>query len=101
MENDQEVQKAAAQFSSLNVNAVEFIPSFGMPKDVSTTIEDPPPPPKPVIDAPENNGTGKLLSDSFHDFKSHRKKKSCHIKSLISLLLLLSLHILCYVCDPF
>lgn len=95
MENDQEVQKAAAQFSSLNVNAVEFIPSFGMPKDISTTIEDPPPPPKPVIDAPENNGTGKFLSDNFHEFKSHRKKKSCHIKSLISRL---SLHILYAMC---
>lgn len=107
MENDQEVQKAAAQFSSLNVNAVEFIPSFGMPKDCSTTIEDPPPPPKPVIDAPENNGTGKLLSDNFHDFLSHirkkeRKKVATSKVSFHFSCFFLFIHILCcYVCDPF
>lgn len=58
MENDQQVQKATAQFSSLNVNAVEFVPSFV--KEVTKTVEDPPPPPKPVIETTENNGTGEF-----------------------------------------
>lgn len=65
MENDQEVTKTALQFSSLNVNAVEFVPSFACPKEVSKTIEDPPPPPKPVIELPENNGTGEFLSEKI------------------------------------
>lgn len=61
MENEPEVTKTISQFSSLNVNAVEFVPSFV--NVVSKTIEDPPPPPKPVIETPENNGTGKFLSE--------------------------------------
>ncbi|XP_070492511.1 eukaryotic peptide chain release factor GTP-binding subunit ERF3A isoform X2 [Chironomus tepperi] len=59
MENDQEIHKIGSQFSTLNVNAVEFVPSFvvSAPKDIETSIEDPPPSvqSKPV-ETPENNG---------------------------------------------
>ncbi|KAG5675326.1 hypothetical protein PVAND_005237 [Polypedilum vanderplanki] len=61
MENDQEIHKIGSQFSTLNVNAVEFVPSFVVShqpqKDIENSIEDPPPtaPSKP-IETPENNG---------------------------------------------
>ena len=62
MENDQDIHKIGSQFSTLNVNAVEFVPSFvvSAPKDIESSIEDPPPSvqSKPV-EAPENNGNGK------------------------------------------
>jgi hypothetical protein len=54
MGDDQELQKTTSQFSTLNVNAVEFVPSFA-----SKTIDDPPPA-KPIIETPENNGNGKI-----------------------------------------
>lgn len=63
MENDQEStevgSKLPTQFSSLNVNAVEFVPSFV----ISKTVEDPPPvsAPKSAAETPENNGNGKAL----------------------------------------
>jgi Ataxin-2 C-terminal region len=60
MGDDQELTKASSQFSTLNVNALEFVPSFACPK----TIDDPPPG-KPVIETPENNGNGKLPIDYF------------------------------------
>lgn len=64
MENDQEIHKIGSQFSTLNVNAVEFVPSFTVApsqKDIEEpSIEDPPPSiqSKPV-ETPENNGNGK------------------------------------------
>jgi hypothetical protein len=66
MENDQDIHKVGSQFSTLNVNAVEFVPSFGMSppqpqKDIETGDTDEPPPPvaptKP-IETTENNGNG-------------------------------------------
>lgn len=66
MENDQDIHTVGSQFSTLNVNAVEFVPNFGpcpsfasQVKDVDniTTDEDPPPV-KPIVETPENNGNG-------------------------------------------
>jgi hypothetical protein len=38
-ENDSELNAALNTFSTLNVNAVEFIPSFAAPKDASAVEE--------------------------------------------------------------
>lgn len=56
MENDQEINETANKIFTLNVNAVEFVPSF------AKTIEDPPPvaAPKAPAETPENNGNGKM-----------------------------------------
>ena len=64
MESDQEIHST---FSTLNVNAVEFVPSFGpsfatpTAKDPDTTIEDEIP--KPQVEMPENNGNGESEGD--------------------------------------
>jgi hypothetical protein len=62
MENDQDINDTAFKLSTLNVNAVEFVPSFGITA-VSKTIEDDPPPveaPKATVETPENNGNGEI-----------------------------------------
>jgi len=61
MENDQEIHKIGSQFSTLNVNAVEFVPSFvTTTKDIDSSIEDPPPSVQTMpVETPENNGNGK------------------------------------------
>lgn len=58
MENDQDVNDTAIKISTLNVNAVEFVPSFVT--TVSKSIDDPPPvaAPKANAETPENNGNG-------------------------------------------
>lgn len=60
MENDQEIHKIGSQFSTLNVNAVEFVPSFVV-KEIEKSIEEPPPTTvqsRPV-ETQENNGNSK------------------------------------------
>jgi hypothetical protein len=62
MENDQEVCKVNSQFSTLNVNAVEFVPSFVVSTPKELALEESPPPPvtKSAFDEPpEKNGNGK------------------------------------------
>lgn len=59
MENDQEIHKIGSQFSTLNVNAVEFVPSFApsAPKDIEKSIEEPPPAVQSrPVETQENNG---------------------------------------------
>lgn len=60
MENDQEIHKIGSQFSTLNVNAVEFVPSFvSAAKEIEKTIEEPPPTMQSrPIETQENNGNG-------------------------------------------
>lgn len=55
MESEQEIHST---FSTLNVNAVEFVPNFGAPpvKDPETMIEENA---KPAVETTENNGNGK------------------------------------------
>lgn len=70
MENDQEIHKIGSQFSTLNVNAVEFVPSFAV-KEIEKTIEEPPPSvvqTRPV-ETQESNGNGKLGDKSAKIFK--------------------------------
>lgn len=59
MEDDQDVNETSIKISTLNVNAVEFVPSFG---SFTKTIDDDEPPvsePKSTEETPENNGNGK------------------------------------------
>jgi Ataxin-2 C-terminal region len=60
MESEQEIHST---FSKLNVNAVEFVPSFGT---VAVKEADPAPEEesaKPVMETPENNGNGELYAN--------------------------------------
>jgi Ataxin-2 C-terminal region len=83
MENDQDIHKIGSQFSTLNVNAVEFVPSFCVSSTKDIPNEDPPPAPRPVIETPENNGNGKKLFVSLCNAHSIiKKKKLPHQKSV-------------------
>lgn len=59
MESEQEI---VSPFSTLNVNAVEFVPSFG-----AVAVKEPEPAPeesaKPVMETPENNGNGESCTN--------------------------------------
>lgn len=85
MENDQDVNETSIKISTLNVNAVEFVPSFVITK----TIEDPPPVSavKATAETPENNGNGEFLVAIIQQFtfssrdRNVRKKKLPHQKS--------------------
>lgn len=61
MESDQEFPST---FSKLNVNAVEFVPSFA-----ATTAREPDAASeenaKPLIETPENNGNGEFYTRKF------------------------------------
>lgn len=72
MESEQD--SIHSTFSTLNVNAVEFVPNFGAPpvKDPETMIEENA---KPPIETPENNGNGKTHIDVFVS-----EENFCHIE---------------------
>lgn len=74
MESEQEIHST---FSTLNVNAVEFVPNFGAPpvKDPETMIEENA---KPPVETPENNGNGKLNVLTVDVFVN--EEKFCHIE---------------------
>jgi hypothetical protein len=70
MESEQELHST---FSTLNVNAVEFVPSFGgaVVKDPESASEEPQ---KAVVETPENNGNGEFCGDLLEfDFASGKK----------------------------
>lgn len=70
MESDSDIQST---FSTLNVNAVEFVPSFGAPsfaaQESETTIEDSA---KPVVEMTENNGNGKFYANVIDVFERRK-----------------------------
>jgi Ataxin-2 C-terminal region len=78
MESDQ----LNSSFSTLNVNAVEFVPSFG-PTFASTTATSPDTiseeNAKPVVVTPENNGNGEWLRKTNH-LMVLKEENFCHIK---------------------
>lgn len=75
MESDSDLQSS---FSTLNVNAVEFVPNFGPPSAGSTNADDPETTPeegsKPVIETTENNGNGKSYAKLQSDVAFEEKK---------------------------
>lgn len=81
MESDSDLQSS---FSTLNVNAVEFVPNFGPPSVGSTTADESETTSddsaKPVIETPENNGNGKSYAKLQSDVSSKEKKILPHRK---------------------
>lgn len=74
-----ESEDLPSSFSTLNVNAIEFIPNFGAPaaptaKEPETKVDDGA---KPVAEVPENNGNGESYANYFDVFK---RRKFCHIE---------------------
>lgn len=70
MESEQEIHST---FSTLNVNAVEFVPNFGAPpvKDPETMNEENA---KPAVETPENNGNGKSDAQTIGDVFVNEEK---------------------------
>lgn len=72
MESDSDIQST---FSTLNVNAVEFVPSFG-PSFAATTAQDPETAieesAKPVVEMTENNGNGESYANVIDVFEGRK-----------------------------
>lgn len=75
MESDSDLQSS---FSTLNVNAVEFVPNFGPPSAGNTSSDEVETTPnesaKTVIETSENNGNGKSYAKHQSDVSSEEKK---------------------------
>lgn len=78
MESEQEIHST---FSTLNVNAVEFVPNFGAPpvKDPETMIEENA---KPTVETPENNGNGKSYAQTVHVFVNEEKVATSNVEEM-------------------
>lgn len=79
MESDSEIQT----FSKLNVNAVEFVPSFG-PTFAATAAQEPETTneesAKPVVEMTENNGNGESYAKIIDVFEKEKFATSESLK---------------------